>query len=334
MNLSERYKQKLEGNYQQNAESINFDGILVQLEVTNACNHKCVFCPNIDSKRKKQMIDYELAKRVISECAEFLGEDKKICFHMNGEPLLYDKLVDLIRYAKEKTYDYVFLTTNGSRAGNEILSELFDAGLDSIKFSINAGSRETYKKVHGLDDFDKAMEALRFSSEYRKKKNMNYKIYVSCVGINDNKDELEVFNKVASNYADEVVFYYPCAYAGQKIDKSKELRCELDSLDIKSFEIIHNYPCAVLWNSINITCEGYLSLCCSESDNRLIVEDINNKAIKEAWLGEKMSRIREKHKVGDIEDTPCFSCITESDYYEKNIDKELFELALKVQGEQ
>lgn len=92
---------------------------------------------------------------------------------------------------------------------------------------------------------------------------------------------------MASCYCDEVVFYYPCGYAGQKL-ASLEDRCDLSKLSVKSFEIRHTVPCAVLWNSINVTCEGYLSLCCSESDNRLIVEDINHIGVKEAWLGEKM----------------------------------------------
>ena len=87
--------------------------------------------------------------------------------------------------------------------------------------------------------------------------------------------ELEKFNQLVSHYCDEVVFYYPCGYAGQKLDSLQE-RCDLSNLSIKSFEIKHTIPCAVLWNSINVTCEGYLSLCCSESDNRLIVEDINH----------------------------------------------------------
>ena len=102
-------------------------------------------------------------------------------------------------------------------------------------------------------------------------------------------------------------------------------------MDVKSFEIKHTVLCAVLWNSINVTCEGYLSLCCSESDNRLIVEDINNGSVKEAWLGEKMMAIRKGHLEKQIANMPCYSCVTELPYDASKIDKELFELSLTQQ---
>lgn len=62
-----------------------------------------------------------MAKRVMKECAEFLEDDKKICFHMNGEPLLYKRLPELVEYSKELGYDYSFITTNGSIATEEML---------------------------------------------------------------------------------------------------------------------------------------------------------------------------------------------------------------------
>ncbi len=327
MNLTERYDKKL--NEEVEVSDVKLDGVLVQIEVTNACNHRYTFCPNVDSQRKKKMIDCKLAKRVMKECSEFLGKDKKICFHMNGEPLLYKQLPELVAYSKELGYDYSFITTNGSMAKESLLEELFEAGLDSIKFSINAGSRESYKKIHGIDDYDNVISALKYSWEYRKEHEKKFKIFVSCVGTKENYDELEALNELAGQYCDEVVFYYPCAYAGQKIEKAKELYCDLSALPIKSFEIKHTVPCVVLWNSINVTCEGYLSLCCSESDNRLIVEDINQMSIKDAWLGKKMAAIREGHLEGKIRNMPCFSCIYEQAYKPEEIDKVLFALSLK-----
>ena len=78
-----------------------------------------------------------------------------------------------------------------------------------------------------------------------------------------------------------------------------------------------------------MTCDGYLFLCCSESDNRLIVEDINHMGVKDAWLGEKMMTIREKHTNMQIEEMPCFSCVKETPYDIKKMDKHLFALSLQ-----
>lgn len=327
VNLSERYQNKLDK--EQRFDEVELDNILLQMEVTNACNHRCYFCPNADSTRPTKMMAYEFAEKVMQECANFLGRGKKICFHMNGEPLLYKRLPDLVKLSKELGYEYSFVTTNGSVAADNLLKDLFDAGLDSIKFSINAGTKESYLKIHGRDDFEKAVHALEFASAYRKESGRDYKIFVSCVGTKDNYAELENFAAYADQFCDEIVFYYPCGYAGQNNKLAKELRCDLLNLDIKTFDIKHTCPCPVLWNSINVTCEGFLSLCCSESDNRLIVEDLNKMGVREAWLGEKMQNIRALHAAGNIQNTPCFSCISETAYEDEVIDKDLFALALE-----
>ncbi len=323
MKLSERYNNKL------NVAGSGYDNILVQMELTNACNHRCVFCPNHSSNRKRTMMDMHFAKRIIDEADAFLGENRQICFHMNGEPLLYKGIEELIAYSKNKNFDYVFLTTNGTVGDNDLLSRIYDAGLDSIKFSINAGSAETYLNIHGYDGFERAIEALKYSSNYRDKNRKDLKLFVSCVGFKDNKDELLSLQERVSSYCDEVVFYYPCGYAGSNNSLARELRCDLSDLDIKAMEIKHNAPCAVLWNSINVTCEGYLSLCCSESDNRLIVEDLHNQNLKEAWESEKMQKIRELHMKGDVKGMPCWSCIYEDVFNENDIDKDLFSLAIE-----
>lgn len=326
MNLTERYQEKLHEKHE--VLQPGYDGILLQLEVTNACNHRCCFCPNAASHRKKMMMDYDFAVRIITECASFLRKDKRICFHMNGEPLLYSRLPELVQQAKRLDYDYVFLTTNGALATEGMLKQLLDAGLDSIKFSINAGTRETYQKIHGHDDFDRVIHALSYVYNYRKETGRPIKIFVSCVGIRDNYHELMVLQELVQAYCDEVVFYYPCNYAGQVTD-TQAMRCDLSKVPVKSFEIIHEIPCAVLWNSINVTCEGYLALCCSEANNRLIIEDLNEMPVQKAWLGEKMTKIRQKHLNRDVLDTPCYACVFGAAYEPQKIDPKLFALSLR-----
>lgn len=327
MKLTEQYSKKL------NTISIpsfnNFDGILLQLELTNACNHKCIFCPNKHHTRPTRMMEFSLAESIIKECANFLGRERKICFHMNGEPLLYKEITRLITLSKVEGYSYIFLTTNGSLATHELLSEIFEAGLDSIKFSINAGTPKTYRKIHGADDFDKVMEALRFAAEWKIKHNPDLKIFVSCVGIKENRDTLHMLKDRVSPFCDEVVFYYPCTYAGQ--ESVKNMYCDLSDLHLNTFHIKHDVPCSVLWNSINVTAEGYLSICCSEADNRLIVEDLKDIHIRDAWLGERMQKLRQKHVEKSIEDTPCASCIYGKPYEKEKMSRHIFDLALKNQ---
>ena len=139
MNLTERYQEKLHGKC--SVLEPGHDSILLQMGVANDCNHRCCFCPNASSHRKKTMMDYGFATRIIKVCAPFLGEHKQLCFHMNGDPLLYPRLPDLIRLSKQLGYSYIFLTTNGAVSTDDTLKRLLDVGLDSIKFSISHNHR-------------------------------------------------------------------------------------------------------------------------------------------------------------------------------------------------
>ena len=66
-----------------------------------------------------------------------------------------------------------------------------DSGLDSIKFSISAGKRETYKEIQGQDDFDKVISNLKWISTYRKESGLNFRIYVTMVYTHKTKSEVD-----------------------------------------------------------------------------------------------------------------------------------------------
>ena len=43
---------------------------IVQIESTNICNAKCVFCPRDDMHRRQGVMSVELFKKIVDECAE------------------------------------------------------------------------------------------------------------------------------------------------------------------------------------------------------------------------------------------------------------------------
>src|SRR5687768_18596097 len=42
---------------------------IVQIESTNICNAKCVFCPRDDMHRKQGIMSFDLFKKIVEECA-------------------------------------------------------------------------------------------------------------------------------------------------------------------------------------------------------------------------------------------------------------------------
>ena len=71
--------------------------------------------------------------------------------------------------------------SNGSLATPERIRAVIDAGLDSIKFSINAPERKLYEFIHGHDHFDIVMEHLKYLNEYRKISGRKYNIFITGI---------------------------------------------------------------------------------------------------------------------------------------------------------
>src|SRR6478736_111417 len=65
---------------------------IVQIESTNLCNAKCVFCPRDEMHRRQGVMDLDLFKKIVDECAE-LGITH-VRGQNYGDPLL-DKRLDV-----------------------------------------------------------------------------------------------------------------------------------------------------------------------------------------------------------------------------------------------
>src|SRR5215213_1852858 len=70
---------------------------IVQIESTNICNAKCVFCPRDDMHRRQGVMSVELFRKIVDECAE-LGITY-VRMHNYGEALLDRRLVEKVQYA-------------------------------------------------------------------------------------------------------------------------------------------------------------------------------------------------------------------------------------------
>jgi MoaA/NifB/PqqE/SkfB family radical SAM enzyme len=271
--------------------------------------------------RKKVEMDEKLVYRILDEAYD-MGCRKAGLF-MNGEPFVTKQLPDYIAYAKKKGYEYIYITTNGGLATEDKIKAVIDAGLDSIKFSINAGSRETYKIVHQRDDYDKVMQNLMFTHKYREESGKKFKILSSFVVTKYTSDEVETHYKKVSQYVDDIVFFNAESFAGQMEEEVETLRTEI-SPKVSSFKIHNQAPCNSLWNSVCVTCEGYLALCCSEAYHYLVIEDVNNVSLKEAWNSERMNEMRQKHLDNNLAGTQCAKCLKCDTGEVRPLNEELF----------
>ncbi len=290
----------------------------ISIEINNSCNHMCFFCPNPTMTRTRAVMKSDLAYKVMEDAAA--NSIREISFYSTGEPFLNKQLPDYIKAAKELGFTYVYLSSNGGRPVSARLEAALDAGLDSIKFSVNAGDRETYELVHGHDDFEEVMRNIERCAEYRRTKNPKLKLFISFVETEQNKHTFETLKERVGSLVDEVV-NYPFIVIGTPLHKSADRngtpRPYVGYEDVdKSIPLNRQrtaLPCYQLWSYLNVTLEGYLLACCSDFNADLVVGNLNQQSLLDAWHSDEFKELRQRHIDRKIKGTLCEGCILQKE---------------------
>lgn len=274
----------------------------MMVELSNGCNHACLFCTSPNMTRPVSRIKPELLKRLMHEARD--GGVEEIGFYTTGEPFIHKSLEKFVRQANELGFRYIYISTNGALAIPERAKRVIDAGLNSIKFSINAGSRETYKLVHGSDDWDQVLANLRYISEYRRGLGRPLKLFITFIVTRHTAHETEQFRKLVEPLVDEVMFHQVHNQSGQMNETQEILAgAPLDSTGFKSDNI-----CMMPFNRLHVTCEGFLTLCCVDYQNYLTVADLKTCSLNDAWQSNIFKEMRRRHLDGDLHGTLCGNC--------------------------
>ncbi|MCH2226842.1 MAG: radical SAM protein [Candidatus Caenarcaniphilales bacterium] len=264
------------------------------VELSNYCNHSCVFCTNPQMQRKIGFLDFQLLKNILIEA--YTNGTREIGLYRTGEPFAFGQLNEVISMARDIGFEYIYITTNGSLATPEKLIQAIESGLNSIKFSVNAATRETYKMIHGSDDFEQVMSNIKFLKEYRDSNNLNLKIGSSFVTTSETEHEVSIYESIFKDLVDSYVTVKAHNQGGNMTEYT-------------SFNTI-SAPCHIPFNRLHISCEGYLTMCCADFENYLVVADLKEVTLTEAWHSEKAQDLRRKHIENKLEGTLCYNCIT------------------------
>ncbi len=317
MDLKERLDKITDHMKVEDYENVEFPKTIL-VEVTNSCNLNCVFCANSKMTRDRGFINKEMLMSVLEEA--FKEGVREVGFYTTGEPLLCKDLEDYISFSKKLGYQYIYITTNGVLANIERIKRLYNCGLNSIKFSINAIEKETYKLVHNVDAFDKVISNLKNIYEYKIANNLDLKIYVSYIATkNTNLDRgtiLDFFKKIS----DDVFIVNVRNQSGFMPEINEFLNNDQENNNVASKR---NIPCYYTFKNLIVTKEGYLSACCTDFNNYLTYANLKEESLKSAWNNSFIKNLRKKQVNNDLFGSLCYNCIYNSKTCPKPIREDL-----------
>jgi MoaA/NifB/PqqE/SkfB family radical SAM enzyme len=307
----------------------------VNIGVSDRCNQRCIMCSehspycadggrrmaaqDILDERDFGLMDAETYRALIHDLTEMGCAEIELCGL--GEPLLHPRLFDFLREAKQAGL-WVRLVTNASLLNEEKARELVSFGLDELHVSLNAGSPETYAKVHGTAPsvFDRVLAGIRAVAAARKQAGASTPVIEASfvVQADNHREPLQWAQIVAAAGADIITFSAlgaappdaPVQLDPDRFEQAKqnvaaavawardhglEVRGTFgalaDSGTSFSAHLYAHMPCYIGHIFALVTASGRIHPCCA---CECTVGDLTEGGFAQAWRGETYRRFREE----------------------------------------
>lgn len=161
--------------------------ILLELELTNFCNARCVMCPVVDMKRKKGFMTHRTFEININKGIEYGIERIRFCGL--GEPLLHEDFCEFLSHVKAHNL-HAELITNGSLLSKDIVRCLVQHNIDTLSISFPSLKKENFERIMKGLVFEKVFENVLFAvRELKKACSTHIRITSVMTGINHEEKE-------------------------------------------------------------------------------------------------------------------------------------------------
>lgn len=260
---------------------------LVDIELTNHCNLKCIFCGQQAMTRHKGFISEKVFKKVVDECSQY---NSPIRFIRWGEPFLHKKIIDFCKYIKSKNL-LLHITTNGLALKDDHMKALIDVGLDSLIFSLQGATKEQYEIMRQNCQYDKLKASILGMVELRGDRPKPF-IHISSTMTNEAKKEVDDFVNFWGHIVDSVgIGKTNLSRLSAHQIKSLETIGKLEVLKKQQTTKKYYRPCNEVYQKLSVDWDGKVTCCCGDFDNFLTVGDVTQSTLFDIWNNSRELRI-------------------------------------------
>ena len=289
--------------------------IVYNIETTNACNMSCKMCPrttmmtrtietmNIDlfskvinqlkphKKEKweewKRFVEkkYGIKKTDTSENHFFLYVIPKVIqLHGYGDPLLDKNMGAYVKMLAEKGF-YSYFSCNPANINIGKTLEMFENGLNYIKYSIESVDDERHKEIRGnASNFTESYNKILKILDVKKTKGLKTVVIITMLDLNKEwqKDD---FLKLKKLFEGKDVYIY------MKSEDQQWYREDYHGTNSVHWSEFCKHP----WMSMTIKSNGEIAMCMEDFNNEIVLGDATKESLYDVWNGAAYEKFRKGH---------------------------------------
>jgi len=246
-------------------------------------------------------MDFEVFKKIIDEVKGWNTGIRYVAICGFGEPLLDPSIIKKVEYARKnmKKECKVAINTNASLLTKEKFISLIKAGLDELRISSYATNPESFKKIHGYNDFEKIRENI-----------MNLKKIRKSLGASNPMIGMGLLRPPESGEKKDEWYKYWNKYFDKFYNETGEVHNFSEGMNYK--EVHRNMPrlsCERPLSCVTILWNGDISICCADYEGKAVYGNIKEKTIREIIMSPAYQKMLEIHEKRKFELLPvCDSC--------------------------
>ncbi|MBU3176434.1 radical SAM protein [Clostridium estertheticum] len=282
---------------------------------TTYCNFKCIYCGHsLGHSKMKEKYDFvpqnmsiETYKEIIEQIKEFPDKLKMLSLTGQGEPLINKELPLMVKLAKEANIaERIEIITNASLLTKEMSDALIEAGIDTVRVSLQGLSADKYKKICGASiDFEQFMKNIKYFYSRKKTTNFFVKIMDVCLDVGEEKKFYELFGDCTDRMYIEKMLP---AYEG--VDITKDMSVEYDRYGRKNKKRI---VCPLPFYMLGIFPNGDVEPC-DTIYKPTVLGNVREDKLINMWNGKSLREFRQIQLKGErCGNKRCSTCCAPDD---------------------
>lgn len=275
------------------------------VELVNACNFRCTFCPQGELQRPQKPMEFALATKVVRELAE-MGHHHPINVHLLGEPLLYKRFFEFVAMAHDHG-QRIQLVTNGSRFQQANIDGILRTGVDELVISLNTPEKEKYLAERGTDmPYEEYMDGIRRMVAAAARHGGPPKVLIQVLYHHDRLDGPEIarVNAISHEWANVVQ-----DALGLPISAPDDLQLFTppftkvslgDNIGMQ-YMPYHQWGeggrgdkafCSYPWRQFVVLVDGQATTCCVDAEGEINLGNAYENTVEELWEGPLLNSLR------------------------------------------